>query len=339
MGLNTRYRADDVAYTVDQSDTTTLVAIDRSGPVDYRSMLAEVLPRLPKLRRLVLWGEDRLPSPRLGRPARGRGGGQRRDARRPPAGVDPDARSLIIYTSGTTSLPKGAVHSHIWLRNLAERAEMLGHTCNDVHLSYLPLFHAFGYSEVAAMSVLTGARQILTDVFDPDEVLDLAEAEGGTILHGFDTHWADLIRAQEARPRQLSLRLGTLAAGMESSTPVAYRSQEVFCPTVSGWGMSEVWAFVSCSHPTHSAEQRCEASGYPMADMEFRVIDPDTGADLAPASRGSCCSAATRGCRRTTASRRRPPRPSTPTAGCTPATWCASGPTATSCSWAATRTC
>ena len=57
--LNTRYRTDDVAYTVDQSDTTTLVAIDRSGPVDYLSMLVDVLGRLPKLRRLVLLGEGR----------------------------------------------------------------------------------------------------------------------------------------------------------------------------------------------------------------------------------------------------------------------------------------
>jgi fatty-acyl-CoA synthase len=287
VGLNTRYRAEDVAYTVDQSDTTTLVGMDRSGPVDYRSMLAEALPRLPKLRRLVMWGDDPLPDALSWDAllAAGEGVDDEAVAAR-LAGVDPDARSLIIYTSGTTSLPKGAVHSHIWLRNLAERAELLGHSCNDVHLSYLPLFHAFGYSEVAAMAVLTGARQILTDTFDAEQVLDLAEAEGGTILHGFDTHWADLIRAQEARPRRLALRLGTLAAGMQSSTPIAYRSQEVFCPTVSGWGMSEVWAFVSCSHPTHSAEQRCEASGYPMLDMEFRLIDPATGEDVAPGEPG-----------------------------------------------------
>jgi fatty-acyl-CoA synthase len=44
--------------------------------------------------------------------------------------------------------------------------------------------------------------------------------------------------------------------------------------------MSESWAFVSCSHPTHSAEQRCEASGYPMADMEIRLVDPASGDDV-----------------------------------------------------------
>jgi fatty-acyl-CoA synthase len=195
------------------------------------------------------------------------------------AAVDPDEPTLIIFTSGTTSLPKGAVHSHVVLRNSLERAMLLGNSCNDVHLSYLPLFHAFGYAEVSLMASLTGAKQVLFETFDPDEVLDAAEREGGTVLHGFDTHWADLIRAQERRPRRLRLRMGTLAAGQDSSAPVAHRAQELFCPTVSGWGMSETWPFVSCTHPLGTLEQRCEASGYPMNDIEFRVVDLDTGAD------------------------------------------------------------
>jgi len=131
------------------------------------------------------------------------------------------------------------------------------------------------------MSALTGGRQVLFETFDADEVLDAAEVEGITMLHGFDTHWSDFVRAQEARPRQLSLRMGTLAAGMQSTTPVAYRAQ-VLCPTVSGWGMSEVWTALVVSHVTATPEQRLEASGYPMLDVELRVIDPATGADQPP---------------------------------------------------------
>jgi fatty-acyl-CoA synthase len=283
VGLNTRYRVDDVGYTVDQADCTTLIAADRAGPVDYRSMLAEVRPRLGKLERLVMLG----PEPLDGALAwdelcrAGEAVGDDDLARRAEA-VDPDAPALVIFTSGTTSLPKGAVHTHVGLRNTLERAQLLGHTANDVHMSYLPLFHAFGYSEVSLMAALTGAKQVLFETFAPDEVLDAAEAEGGTTLHGFDTHWAELIRAQEARPRQLQLRMGTLGAGMASSTPVAYRANELFGPTVSGFGMSETWPFVAVSHPTHTLEQRCEGSGYPMVDYEFRVVDPATGDDVAP---------------------------------------------------------
>jgi fatty-acyl-CoA synthase len=280
VGLNTRYRVDDVAYTVDQADCSVLISADRAGPVDYAAMLAEVMPQLPKVRDLVVLGEQAVGSSRRWDDVLAAGAAVDDTAlAERAASVVPDAPTLIMFTSGTTSLPKGAVHSHVVLRNSIERLQLLGHTHADVHMNYLPMFHAFGYAEVSLMAVLSGACQVLTSTFDPDEVLDLAEAEGATLLHGFDTHWADLIRAQEARPRSLQLRLGTLAAGMESSTPVAYKAQEVFCPTVSGWGMSETWPFVSASHPSHTAEQRCQASGYPMADIELKVVDPATGAE------------------------------------------------------------
>ena len=79
---------------------------------------------------------------------------------------------------------------------------LLGHNRNDVHLSYLPLFHAYGFSEVAMMVALTGGSQVLFDVFEPAQVLDAVEEEGGTVLHGFDSHWADLIREQQQRERE-----------------------------------------------------------------------------------------------------------------------------------------
>ena len=285
VGLNTRYRSDDATYTIDQSDTTTLIFNDRSGPVDYAAMVRTIRPQLPKVERLIVVGDD-LPEGAIRWDEMLDAGRQvsDEDLNDRAGGVDPDQPALLIYTSGTTSLPKGAVHTHIWLRNNLERAQLLGHTANDVHLSYLPLFHVFGYSEVSVMACLTGACQVLTENFDPDEVLDLAEAEGGSILHGFDSHWAELIRAQEAKPRRLELRMGTLAAGMDSSTPVASRVQELFCPTVSGWGMSESWAFASCTHPTHSFEQRTEASGYPSSESWI----PPPGPTCPTTSPASC---------------------------------------------------
>jgi len=130
--------------------------------------------------------------------------------------------------------------------------------------------------------VLSGGKQILTETFDAEQALDLAVTEGVTILHGFEDHWIDLLNAQARQHRELKLRLGTLPSGIESTIPIAEKVQDVFCPTVSGFGMSETWAFVSCSNPGHSREQRVHASGYPMSDYHFRIIDTDTGSDLAP---------------------------------------------------------
>jgi fatty-acyl-CoA synthase len=281
--LNTRYRADDVGYTVEQSDTTTLIFNDRSGPVGYSAMVRQVRGGWTRVRRLVVVGDDR-PEPALGWEdllAAGESVSPATLAARAEA-VDPEDPVIIIYTSGTTSAPKGAVHNHAFIRNVAERAQMHGVTVSDVHAGYLPLFHAFGFTEVALFTALTGSRQVVFETFDAEHILDVAEAEGITLFHGFDTHWSDFLRAQQRRPRTLRLRLGTLAAGQESSTPIARAVQDVLCPTLSGWGMSEVWTACVVSHVTNTVEQRTEASGYPMLDVELKVVDPLTGEPQAP---------------------------------------------------------
>jgi fatty-acyl-CoA synthase len=64
---------------------------------------------------------------------------------------------------------------------------------------------------------------------------------------------------------------------MASTIPIARRAQDI-CPTISGFGMSECWAFICISHPSHTLEQRTEASGYPMDGVEIEIRDSETGA-------------------------------------------------------------
>ncbi len=282
--LNTRYRSDDVAFTAADSEASLMISLDQSGPVHYASMLATAWPQIEAaghLRHIVILGQ---PQPDLpdsiswdDMVAAGTSVSDADLAER-AASVSVDQLMMLAYTSGTTGHPKGVMHSHRPIRNTRERAMVWGNTFNDVHMSYLPLFHLFGFVEVAMMCALTGACQVLMDTFDADRTLDLVERHGATILHGFDSHWKDLLAAQARQPRDVSsLRYGTLAAGMESSTPTARAAQKVFCPTVSGYGMSEVWAFVSASHYSDSLEVRTEASGFPTDGIEYQIRNLDTG--------------------------------------------------------------
>src|SRR5436190_6078685 len=189
--VNTRFRTDDMAYVLGQSDAVAVILAERSGPIDYLAMMREVVPalgtrpdpRFPCLRRVVVLSDK--PGPQTvdwrGMLERGR---RVSDATlQDRAGqVDPEQDAFIFYTSGTTGFPKGAVHNHRMVRNTWDHGDRMGVSVNDVILMYLPLFHAFGFVEGPLMSMIRGARQVLTETFDPDECLDLLAGERATII-------------------------------------------------------------------------------------------------------------------------------------------------------------
>ena len=299
--LNTRYRTDDVAYTVRQSESGTWISIDRSGPVDYAAMLGDVLPDLaaqdprnaaiagfPKLRRLVMVGERAVPGT-LGWEAMlslGEAVSDEALAAR-AAAVDPDEPVMIGYTSGTTGHPKGVLHSHVMIRNMRERANRIGLTFEDAIVNPLPLFHLYGFSEAGLISVIAGAKHVLIDRFDADECMRLVEAERGTVTHGFDTHYAAYLDSLARTPRDISsLRFGTFPSGMTSSARIARRVQEEMVPTFSGWGMTETFTFATMSFGNSTPEQRSDASGFPAPGFEIRIVDPESGREVAVGEEG-----------------------------------------------------
>ena len=213
--MNTRFRTEDMAYVLAQSDASVVLLAERSGPVDYLGMMREVAPALgarpdPRftcLRHVVVRSES-APAGATGWSAlleRGAAVAPER-LRERAARVDPDDIAFMFYTSGTTGFPKGAVHRHRMVRNAWDHGDRMGLTPADVILMYLPLFHAFGFIEGPLMSMVRGARQVLSETFDGDACLDLIESERATIIHGFDTHYQELLEAQGRRPRDVDCR-------------------------------------------------------------------------------------------------------------------------------------
>ena len=118
VALNPRYRAHEVSYILGQSDAVALLLTDHLGPVDYLETLHEVLPdladavpgelrsdKLPRLRHVIVDADD--PYPGCHRAADLFEVGVT-----PPARVGPDDVFTILYTSGTTAFPKGALITH-----------------------------------------------------------------------------------------------------------------------------------------------------------------------------------------------------------------------------------
>ena len=287
--VNTRFRTEDMAYVLAQSDAAAVLLADRSGPVDYLGMMREVSPalgarpdaRFPCLRHVVVHSASAPDDAVAWDALLDRGASVSPERLRERAvRVDPDDIAFMFYTSGTTGFPKGALHRHRMVRNAWDHGDRMGITPADAILMYLPLFHAFGFIEGPLMSMVRGARQVLTETFVGDECLDLIAGERATIIHGFDTHFKELLDAQDRRPRDVaSVRTGICGTGMSSSIPIARRARRTFGNLMTGFGMSEVGIGVTFSFLDSTEEQCVEANGYPGSGYEVRVVDPDTGKD------------------------------------------------------------
>ena len=92
---------------------------------------------------------------------------------------------------------------------MLDRHERLGITERDVIINYLPLFHIFGYVDGPLSTLIGGHRQVLTETFDADAALDLVEREGGTLLHGFETHMPVRGRESYGSTKSLFIRRRT----------------------------------------------------------------------------------------------------------------------------------
>jgi fatty-acyl-CoA synthase len=301
--INTRFRMRDMAYVVMQSDATTLISADRSGPVDYLAMIEELLPDLrhqdpenisvtdlPALRRVILLSDQPAPGTLHWGSLLGSAGSESNaEVERRSAATDPDGTAFILYTSGTTGFPKGVMQGHNAIRNVTDEACRFGVTPDDSTLNYLPLFHAWSLYVGALMSPVTGSRQVLMSTFDAGEALRLIETQRITLVHGFDTHFKDLLDHPSRATRDLSsLRTGMIGTGMQSSVPVARRAQELM-PTMTGFGMSEIGPGATLSFLDSDDEDRITMNGWPMPGYEVRIIDPVTGASRPPGELGEIC--------------------------------------------------
>ena len=286
--VNTRFRTDDMTYVLGHSDAVAVILTDRSGPVDYLGMMREVAPglgarpdpRFPALRHVIAVSDRAHPDTIGWREMVEDGRRVSDDALHERArAVDPGDSAFVFYTSGTTGFPKGAVHDHRIIRNTSDMADRMGVTADDVILMYLPLFHAFGFICGALMTLITGARQVLTETFDGNACVDLIASEKATMIHGFDTHYAELLDAQGRHPRDVSsVRTGICGTGMASAVVVARRARHTFGNLMTGFGMSEIG--IATLSALDSTEEQCvEANGYPLPGCEVRVVDPATGLD------------------------------------------------------------
>ena len=302
--LNTRYRTQDLAFTLKNSGSVLLISAGKSGPVNFDAILLEALGHIstdaqgllnsdavPSLKRVVMMGDSELPGAlcwerfiKLGVSPNNTSSTSNQQSHEDSGAqqfaavtCQPTDTALIVYTSGTTGNPKGVLLSHNGMRLCFDRAEAMQLQGSDIQLTYLPLFHVYAISYSMIMSFMCGGAQIIMSGFQVDHALELIAKHRVTVVHGFDAHFNDFMLALAKKPSDISsLRFGTLTVGADSTIELAQAAQSKVCPTLSGYGVTELWGGVTLTPQDATLEQRCAASGYPLPGVELRVINPDT---------------------------------------------------------------
>jgi long-chain acyl-CoA synthetase len=154
---------------------------------------------------------------------------------------EPADPAVILYTSGTTGAPKGAILTHLnmTMNAIVTATSVVPMTAGDVLLGALPLFHSFGQTVVMNAGFFVGATMVLVPRFDPAGALNLLVEEKVTVFSGVPTMYIALLAAARADERRPNLRI---CASGGSSIPVAVidKFQEVFGAAIyEGYGLSE----------------------------------------------------------------------------------------------------
>ncbi|MFG2899080.1 long-chain fatty acid--CoA ligase [Streptomyces zaomyceticus] len=200
------------------------------------------------------------------------------------SGTDGDDMAVLLYTSGTTGRPKGAVLTHAGLRHNTEvnSIQIQRMTPEDVVVGCLPLFHIFGQICTMSAAVRSGASLVLIPRFDPQAVLDAIARERATVFEGVPTMYAALL--QHPSDADMSTLRMCISGGASLPVGILHGFEQRFgCPVLEGFGMSETSPVVSFNHPDRP--RKAGSIGTPIRDVEVRLLD-DKGQDVAPGEIG-----------------------------------------------------
>jgi fatty-acyl-CoA synthase len=204
----------------------------------------------------------------------------------PAIDVDPEAPLLILYTSGTTGLPKGAVLSHRAqiVRNLVTRAEFAV-APDDTFVAWSPLYH-MGAVDNSLGTLMAGGTVIVVDGFDPPRLAEIVatEALGWLLLMpGMVGRFADELDRRGLRAR--SIRVCGVMADLVPPSEIARITTLLGAPYANTFGATETGC-PPCSSsliPIGVAPERLSKQQSPFC--EIRLVDPDDR-DVVPGAPG-----------------------------------------------------
>lgn len=185
---------------------------------------------------------------------------------------------IVIFTSGTTGRPKGAVISHANSWGMArDTAVVWDITPEDKVLCNMPTSHVAGTHDILAAQFYGGATGIITPKFDPQETLDLIQKYGITYTGGVPTMYRLILKNADPSKVDLSSVRCIVVSGEPSSPELIRQINTAFAngKMVASWGMSETTGFFTFTTLEDNDETVEQTEGKPAPGLEMKIMLPD----------------------------------------------------------------
>ena len=221
----------------------------------------------------------------------------------PEVDVQPDDYATIMYTSGSTGHPKGALSSHrgilsalwSWMcmgvsTKVAATQEVRDEGLAPCALLTIPLFHCTGSHSAFLLSLVVGRKMVIMHKWDAEEALRLIEQEKVTWFNGVPTMSAELQAAAETTDRDISSLTEIMAGGAARPPEQVKKISKTFSKSAPGigYGLTETNALGAVNAGAFYVA-RPQSSGWPVpAVTDFKVID-EHGKEVPSGERGELC--------------------------------------------------
>ena len=193
--------------------------------------------------------------------------------------VGPDDLAVLPYTSGTTGLPKGCMHTHASIMHNAISSAMWGNgSMENTTLMVVPMFHITGMVSLMHTNIYCGATMVLMPRWDRELAARLIAQWRVTHWTNIPTMVIDLLGSPNVDSFDLSSMVYIGGGGAAMPQAVAQRLLEQYgLRYAEGYGLTET-AAPSHSNPPDAPKQQC--LGIPFIGVDARVVDPDTLRDM-----------------------------------------------------------
>ncbi len=274
IGLNPRYRRDELEFVLTDSRPTLVFTRTRIGEREYAADIAGLQGTLPSARWIVLGGDpvvhDSIPYMDFIATAAQMNSVALAQARARVRAADP---ALIIYTSGSTGRPKGALLPHRGLALCCVVQHRYWSTAGLRTLNFFPINHIGCVGDIACFTLITGGCTVFLEQFSSAECLALIAAERITLWAGVPTTFLLTLRDPAFARADLASVQKIVWSGAAASADLVDALIGLGKWVGTSYGLTETVGSVTFTAGNSSRAVLIESVGHPPPEYPFRIID------------------------------------------------------------------